>query len=232
MKSATTALIITVVTLAAMSANASASIITLSTPFDSSVDGQPVEAEATFTTGTDSITIVIANLHADPTSVVQNVSGLVFSLTSGETDATITSSAALMRSVDKNGGTYTDGIVAPTGWELGEIGDALHLHVLGTLAGPANTILGAPGSSGLYDNANGSIAGNKPHNPFLAETATFVLDVPGVTAESTILGATFEFGTSGDSITVGEPPLIPEPATLSLLAIGGLLVLNRRRRRG
>ncbi|MDP6637419.1 MAG: PEP-CTERM sorting domain-containing protein [Phycisphaerae bacterium] len=145
---------------------------------------------------------------------------------------TVTTSLATPRWVS-NTDNYTDSLDISTGWELDTIDDALHLHVLGTDVGPGHTLLGPPNeSTNQYNNANGSIAGNKPHNPFLAESATFVLDIPGVTEDSVILGITFEFNTSpGSTITVGEPPLIPEPATLSLLAFGGLLILKRQRRR-
>jgi hypothetical protein len=42
-------------------------------------------------------------------------------------------------------------------------------------ATPAHTIIGPAGSGG-YTNADGSIAGNGPHNPSLDRTATFTLD--------------------------------------------------------
>jgi len=40
-----------------------------------------------------------------------------------------------------------------------------------------------------------------------------------------------DIGISGLAATPGDEPIIPEPATLSLLALGGLLALRRRRRR-
>ncbi|MDP6637205.1 MAG: PEP-CTERM sorting domain-containing protein [Phycisphaerae bacterium] len=231
MKSIYVKSIITIIALTILSSIAVADVISFETPDNTFMDGQPVDAQVTFTTGTDSITVVLENLQIDPKSVVQNLSGLVFSISSGENSGTVTSSSGLPRTID-NDGVYSDGAAVDTGWELGTLGEALHLHVLGTDIGPAHTLIGYPNGSDLYSNAKGSIAGNKPHNPFLAESATFVLDIPGVTEDSTILGVTFEFNTSpGSTVTVGEPPLIPEPATLSLLAFGGLLILKRQRRR-
>jgi hypothetical protein len=205
-------------------------MVSFETPGGALMDGHPIDAKVTFTTGTDSINVLLENFQADPTSVIQNLSGVFFFMSGGETAGAVTSSSSIPRMIAKDE-TYSDDAAVDTGWELGTLGDALHLHVLGTDAGPGHTLIGPPNASDKYANANGSIAGNKPHNPFLAESATFVLDVPGVTEDSIVLAVIFEYGTSGDTTdTVGEPPLIPEPATLSLLALGGLLMLNRRRR--
>ena len=75
-----------------------------------------------------------------------------------------------------------------------------------------------------------SIARNGPHNPFLSESATFFLNVPGVTADSTINSAMFSFGTTaGVDVHGVHGEIVPEPATLSLLAFGGLAMLRRRK---
>ncbi|MBX9788193.1 MAG: PEP-CTERM sorting domain-containing protein [Pirellulales bacterium] len=209
-----------------------ASIITYVTPDNSTAGGQPVSAEAKFTTGADSITVVLTNLQANPTSVVQNLSDLIFTVSTGQKSGSISSSSALERSVAKNN-TYSDGAVVDTGWSLTTQGSSLYLNVLGTKIGPAHLIIGPPGGA-TYAKANGSIAGNGPHNPFLAESATFVLNVPGVTAASTITAATFSFGTTeGANEVPGE--VVPEPATLALAASGlaaviGAVVTRRRRR--
>src|SRR5262249_5528632 len=95
---------------------------------------------------------------------------------------------------------------------------------------------GPPGSGPSYSNANGSIAGNGPHNPFLAESATFTLNVPGVTSASSISAVKFQFGTTdGSNQVTGEDPPdpVPEPTGLTLAGIGlamagGWLGLRRR----
>src|SRR5262249_28072461 len=94
--------------------------------------------------------------------------------------------------------------------------EALRLHVLGTLIGPAHTIIGPPAGTGLYSAANGSIAGNGPHNPFLAGTVSF--DLTGsFLASTTVSSATFSFGTAeGNNVHA----VVPEPTTLLLLASG------------
>ena len=185
----------------------------------------PVSAKATFTTGDDSITVVIENLQVDPRSFIQCLSGLLFTLNSGQTVGTLIESSAVLRTVALDG-TYTDGPgPVTTDWDLGSTIIGLSLYGMDAAEWPAYRIIGPPPESNVYDNSNGSIAGNKPHNAFLGENATFVLNVPGVTDASRITDVTFEFGTSpGNTVT------IPEPATMSLLTLGGLLILRRRRR--
>jgi hypothetical protein len=115
--------------------------------------------------------------------------------------------------------------------------------VLGTNVGPAHLIIGPPGSGGTYSSANGSIAGNKPHNPFLEQSASFTITGSGITADTTITTATFSFGTTAGTNLVPGVNLVhissvPEPSSLILSASGfGLLGVvgfcySRRRRNG
>jgi hypothetical protein len=84
----------------------------------------------------------------------------------------------------------------------------------------------------LYSNANGSIAGNGPHNPFLNQTATFNIAVTGVTAATTVTSATFSFGTVAGVNVPGTPgtPAVPEPISSALVGTGliGLFFLRGR----
>ena len=212
------------------SSHANASVTDLWTPDPTYMDGHPVNAVAVFTTGPDSITVLFDNLQIDPKSVVQNLSGLRFTVSTGQTVGTLDSSSGVPRDVEE-GGTYTDGPAGPTGWELATIGPEMYLHVLETAVAPSRLIIGPPDA--LYFVAKGSIEDNKPHNPFLAESATFELIVPGVTALSTITEATFEFGTSSEwNVTVPDDIIIvPEPATMSLLGIGAVAMLRRKRQK-
>ncbi len=74
-------------------------------------------------------------------------------------------------------------------------------------AGPEKTIVGAPNGSNLYASANSSIAGNDPHNPFIGQSATFTLAIPGVTSATTVTNAIFSFGTTeGTNVPGGAGP--------------------------
>lgn len=206
-------------------------LITYSTPAGSTTGGQPVNGTATFTTGNGTVHIEITNNLVNPTSVVQNISGLSFVLSSGQTVGVLSSSSGLERNVAGNR-TYTDGgAPVATGWALlNNVSGGLKLNVLGTAVAPEHTIIGLPSASNLYTNANGSIAGNNAHNPFLGGTVSFDLAIPGVTVGSTITSATFFFGTTdgANSVTLREAP---EPVTTSLVGVG-LLALGIARRRG
>jgi hypothetical protein len=161
-------------------------------------DGQ-VSAQATFTPMDGSLTITLSNTLADPKSAGQLLSGLAFTVSEGETSGTLGGNSANVRKVNA-GGTFMDFGPSGTGWALAQnFNGGLELCVLcrdlGSL-GPSHLLIGAPATSGTYANANRSIAGNGPHNPFTAGTATFLVNVPGVTVNSAITSATFFFSTT------------------------------------
>jgi hypothetical protein len=223
---------------------AQADVVTFVTPTGSMTGGQPVDASAMFTTGTGTITVQLTNLEANPTSIVQNLSDLEFVLGSGTaTGAAFDPTGNTSQEITVNGGgTFTTGPTLTTsaaiGWVLSvPTPPTILLDVLQGPghAGPAHLIIGPPGPGPLYSNANGSIAGNGPHNPFLNQTATWVLDVPSVSSTTTISSATFSFGTTeGANVVPGVPsPSVPEPGFYGVLALGTsvLLMAVRRQRR-
>ena len=211
---------------------AHADTITFDTPPGSVTSGGAVDASATFTTGAGTLDVTLTNLLANPTNVAQLLSDLSFTLSNGATSGTIAASSGQEITVNSDG-TFTTGSVVDTGWTLNSTALGLQLDVLGSPTAPSHLIIGAPDGSNIYSSANGSIAGNGPHNPFLNGTATFMLDIAGVTADTTITGATFSFGTTeGADLVPGTPRTpVPEPASLPLLVAGlvGILLVYRKR---
>jgi hypothetical protein len=223
-------ILLTVVLGAIVTPCAYADSVTYVTPSGSTSGGQPVDASATFTTGSGVITIILTDLQTNPRSVGQLISDLDFVLSSGAT-GTLASSSGQEITVEADG-SFLLGATVVTGWAFNAtVSGGLQLDVLGTPTGPSHLIIGPPGASG-YTNANGSIAGNAPHNPFLNQAATFMLDAPGVTDSTTVTSAIFSFGTTAGNDVAGTKktvPTVPEPSSLTLLLVGGgALVLRKR----
>jgi hypothetical protein len=164
----------------------------------------PVSGSATFTTGEGFITVTLTNLIANPLSAGQLLNALSFTLSSGETSGTLGNNSANLRTIQANG-SFKDFGPSSTGWALANnVSGGLELCVLCTElggAGPSRLLIGAPGPSGSYQNANRSIAANGPHNPFTTGIATFTLNVPGVTASTTATSSRFFFSTQSGAIT-------------------------------
>jgi hypothetical protein len=208
------------------------STITYVTPTGATTSGGPVDASATFTTGTNSITVSLSNLQANITDVAQALSDLFFTYSgSNLSGQTLTSSSGQEINVASNG-TFTLGATVATGWALSSpASNTLLLNDLGA-AGPTHTLIGPPGAGNVYSNANGSIAGNGPHNPFLNQTEMFVISLLGITPSTTITSATFSFGTVAGINVPGVPSTVPLPGALPLFATGlGALALLRLRRK-
>jgi hypothetical protein len=194
--------------------------------------GLPFDVEATFTTGAGSLDITLTNLQANPTSDIQNLSDLVFTVGGGNlVGASLTSSSAQEITVNSDG-TFTLGSTVATGWAptFSRPSGTLDVLVGPGHAGPAHTLIGAPGPGNTYSNANGSIAGNGPDNPFLNQTATFTISAPNVTSGTAITSATFSFGTAVNGPTVAGA-VVPEPSGLVLLGTGAVTLLGCAARR-
>jgi hypothetical protein len=203
-----------------------ANVYDFNTPPGATAGGQPVDAHATFTTGAGTLTLTLTNLLANPKSIIQAISDIFFSV-SGATGAGtgLYDPTASYITIAANG--TSSAAAAPThhAWDLTYGGGTFHLDKLcgkNTCGTPAGLIIGP----GPYTNANGSIAGNKPHNPFVDQTATFTFLLAGVTANSVISNVVFSFGTE-----TGTNVAVPIPAAVWLFASGLLALIGIARRR-
>lgn len=173
--------------------------ITCTTTPGATVPDGSVSATAKFTPSNGVVTVLLADTLVDPKSAGQLLNGVSFTLASGISSGTLGSTSANLRNV-AGGGSFTDLGPASTGWALDEnFNGGLHLCVLCTdlgAVGPKHLLIGNPAVSGTYASANGSIARNKPHNPFTQGTATFLINIPGVTSSDSVTSATFFFGTT------------------------------------
>jgi len=211
------------------------SAITFVTPGGASVTDGAVSAQADFTTSADLLSINLTNLLANIHAVGQGLSDLAWTFNSTLVGTSLDFSLGNVVTVADDGTTTNLG-PDETGWGLDATG--LRICLLnGCGVGPAMVILGPPDGSNTYSNANASIAGNGPHNPFLNGTVAFQIVVPGLTVDSTVTSATFSFGTTEGSNVVGvpggggsTPAEIPEPGTWLLVSGGGLLLAAGRKK--
>ena len=193
-----------------------------STPAGATAGGQPVNATAIISTSDSGAAfITIINNQANPTSIIQAVSDLFFDLNGPVGSGALNTSQGVERNIAANG-TFTDGNTVDTGWALSHVGSTFHLNVLGTAIGPAHLIIGGPDiNSNVYSNANGSIAGNGPHNPFLAGPAFFMIEDFGIFGATQVSNVIFSFGTeAGTNVPANAPDSGATVALLGLALMG------------
>lgn len=215
---------------------------------------------ADITLSGNTITVVLTDLVVNPGSVASNMSAIQINLSSSVTVTAESNSAFTERTVNSDK-TFSDTARSTsdqTGWVLqtatsSKTMSALQLDVLAdgafgkdpvtgfTHGGPDDTLIGSPDPAHptKYSAAAGSIAGNGPHNPFIAGsfTETFtVSSLAGITINSVYL----QFGTTDNTFTPTVPTEdhhdvqpTPEPGSLivwSGLGLAGVGLVRRRRK--
>jgi PEP-CTERM motif len=198
---------------------------------------------AEFTTGSGTLNVLLTDTAVDPVSVGSNLAGVLFQITDGSSSLTLSSglispiSGTSQVDVASNGtktvSTITSGD-AKWGYGASGITNALAWNnnatygISGT-SGPQYSILGKPNASDIYGSANGSIAGNGPHNPFFYQSAEFdFVRLEGITANTIISNVVFFFNTNWERV----PSTVPEASAMLLLGTGlvGLVVWRRKNR--
>src|SRR5438128_3029129 len=103
--------------------------------------GTTQNASATFVTGPGTLSISLNNLLSNPRTIGQDISGIFFTLSSGATSGSLTSSSGIELNIFRNR-HYSVGPTVSTGWALTSLGSALVLQVLNTPEVPEHTIVG------------------------------------------------------------------------------------------
>ena len=227
---------------ALLAPSAVGSLVTFETAPGSTTVGGPVDASATFAITGNTLTVTLQDLLANPTDVAQVLSDLMFSINAPTAGTTLSTSSAQEISIDGSGHA-TLGATGTTGWTLSSPGSGTLLLCVICAGGnapvaPAHLLIGPAGPGGVYTNANGSIANNGPHNPFLNQTASFTITSASFTSDTTVTSALFSFGTTPGIEVPGVPTFprvpptaVPEPGTLVLLGAAFLGLRASRRRK-
>ena len=192
-----------------------------------------VNGQVTFQqSGSNLLQITLQNLQST-SNVGQAISGVQFQIVDAQGNVlnltgSITAQNNALIQVGSNGSVTSLGTSA-TGWGLTNTRSTFTLTGLGFRGNGTNP----PDELivGTLNSANGSIAGNGPHNPFIDQSGTFsVTFSSNLPVGFQIRNVVLLFGT-GPSSVPGVPTGIPEPATMFLLGTGLVGVATRLRRK-
>jgi hypothetical protein len=211
----------------------------LSVSYATAANTIPASATASFSSSAGGLALTLTNTFASSIgSVGQVLTGISFDVAGLSSSGTASYVSGTLIEV-ANGGGVSAASESELAWNVDHpASSTLYLSVFG----------GGQPDYGLlnqqldYASANGSIAGNSPHNPFYQGTVSFALaSLAGVSADSGISNVQFHFGTAQDSGFVSGdctagcsiPSPVPEPETYALMLAGLGLVgwMSRHRRK-
>jgi hypothetical protein len=198
-----------------------------------SSDAHPISGSIDFTVNgaADTITVKLTNTTATTLDAGELFTGLDFTVGGLNPTMASTADTGIQRTVVGDG-TFSDtGLAQNLTWQLDSLGGGT--FQLNFNPDAKDSIIGPP-SGGNYAGATGSIKGNGGHNPFAAEMAQFVLNVPNLEDNTPVVAKVVRFGTTLDAATVFIPdptgdPVVPEPASWILLSGCAALALRRWR---
>ncbi len=217
-------------------------------------NGSGMNAFATFTVGTNGIGVTLTNTTPSTGSDAQEIYGVEFTVVDNNGNPITINTAPTYGvsgtevSLEQPGGKNTNWLIntatAPNKtisqpsdlskeWRslLGSDTGQLTLEV--ATSKPNDLVIAPPPSPNNYGSAGGLNSAYQ-HNPQLLSGVTFTLNVPGLSGLDTVQDVTILYGTGPSSTSTtffpnGVPT--PEPATMGMLAVGGLGLLFGRRKR-
>jgi len=239
-KKGITALAITAVTCVYVVCAYPAHANTWTTPDGATIGGLPVDASANIVNnfGT-TYTVTLTNLEANSTSIAQNLSGLSINFQNSVVPIAPFYQGDAVTVAANGTATPNPGAIYGESGPWSMTWNKSFTAAIATASGPDYSLIGPPGPDGTHSNANGSIAGNGPHNPFLS-SLTWSFELIPVTGDTgPITGVNFSFLGSSQVIAGIDPPeaaAVPAPIAGAglpgvIFASGALLALARRRRR-